>query len=206
MALPVLPLARMVTLRMGTLPSKFYAPYSVVIRSETQFAARKRAGKPPGRPGHRLWTLLLLSALALAMPAWAQSDEDDVLRAVQRAFDAMAAHDGVALYEIFLPEAAIVGVMPDGQRRGLRGDEFIQRSVSSQEKILERIWDAMVSVNSGVATLVAPYDFHRDGKFSHCGVDAVTLLKTSTGWRISHIFFTMVREGCPASPLGKPKP
>lgn len=148
----------------------------------------------------------LLAALLLSIPAWAQSDEGDVLKTVQRTFDAMAAHDGVALYEVFLPEATIAGVTPDGRRHVLRGDEFIQRSVSSQEKIQERIWDAMVSVNAGVATLVAPYDFHREGKFSHCGVDAVTLLKTSTGWRISHIFFTMVREGCPASPLGKPKP
>ena len=149
---------------------------------------------------------LLLATLGFSMPAWAQSDEGEVLKAVQRTFDAMAAHDGVALYEMFLPEATIVGVMPGGRTRSLRGDEFIQRSVSSQEKVQERIWDAMVSVNGGVATLVAPYDFHREGKFSHCGVDAVTLLKSSTGWRISHIFFTIQTRGCPASPLGKPKP
>lgn len=154
----------------------------------------------------RRWARMLLAAFFLSISSWAQSDEGDVLRAVQRTFDAMAAHDGVALYEAFLPEATIVGVMPDGSRRGMRGDEFIQRSVSSQEKVLERIWDAMVSVNGGVATLVAPYDFYRDGKFSHCGVDAATLQKTPAGWRISHIFFTVLTKGCPASPLGKPKP
>lgn len=154
----------------------------------------------------RLWARLLLAALVFSIPSWGQSDESEVLRAVQRTFDATAAHDGVALYELFLPEATILGVLPDGSRRSMRGDEFIQRSVSSHEKVLERIWDAMVSVNRDVATLVAPYDFHREGKFSHCGVDAVTLLKTPTGWRISHIFFTMRSKGCPASPLGKPKP
>jgi hypothetical protein len=153
----------------------------------------------------RAWMLALIFGMVLSGPGWAQAEEDAVLKAVQKTFDAMAAHDGVALYELFLPEATIVAVLPDGKLRSMRGDEFIQRSVSSQEKILERMWDAMVSVNGGVATLVAPYDFHREGKFSHCGVDAVTLLKTASGWRISHIFFTMVTEGCVASPLGKPK-
>ncbi|MCC6265651.1 MAG: nuclear transport factor 2 family protein [Bryobacterales bacterium] len=154
----------------------------------------------------QLRAALLFTAFILPIPALAQSDELEVLRTVQRAYDAMAAHDGVVLYEIFLPEATIAGVTPEGRREVIRGDEFIRRSVSSQEKIRERIWDAAVIVNAGVATLVAPYDFHRNGKFSHCGVDAVTLLKTSTGWRINHIFFTMVREGCPASPFGKLEP
>lgn len=156
---------------------------------------------------HRMrgWVMAMLLAAVFSGAAAAQSDEDAVLKVVQKTFDAMAAHDGVALYEVFLPEATIVAVLPDGKLRQIRGDEFIQRTVSSQEKILERMWDAMVSVNAGVATLVAPYDFHREGKFSHCGVDAVTLLKTPSGWRISHIFFTMVTEGCPASPLGKPR-
>lgn len=153
----------------------------------------------------RLCGALLCAALGFSLPAWAQSEESDVLRAVQRTFDAMAAHDGVVLYELFLPEATVVGEMPNGQRGNLRGDEFIRRSVSSQEKVQERIWDAMVSVNGGVATLVAPYDFHREGKLSHCGVNAFTLSRSPAGWRISHIFFTMRTRNCPASPLGKPK-
>lgn len=152
----------------------------------------------------RLVAQILAALLLLPLLAMGQSDEAQILKAVQQTFDAMAAHDGVALYESMLPEATIVASLPDGRMRSMSGDDFIKRSVSSQEKILERMWDAMVSVNGGVATLVAPYDFHREGKLSHCGVDAFTLLKTSGGWRITHIFFTMVTEGCPASPLGAP--
>lgn len=199
---------------MGAPHSRFYAPSSVVTRNRIRTPASNATSEPVSEPkGKRRnparvmrRAVPLLAALLLSIPAWAQSDEGDVLKTVQRTFDAMAAHDGVALYEVFLPEATIAGVTPDGRRHVMRGDEFIRRSVSSQEKIRERIWDAMVSVNADVATLVAPYDFHRNGKFSHCGVDAVTLLKTSAGWRISHIFFTMVREGCPASPFGKLEP
>ena len=146
-----------------------------------------------------------LLSLLCAPVLWAQSDESEVVATVQRTFDAMAAHDGVALYQLMLPEATIVAVLPDGTMRTLTGDEFIKRSVSSQEKVLERMWDTMVSVNAGVATLVAPYDFHRNGKRSHCGMDAVTLYKANERWRIVQIFFTMVTEGCPASPLGAPK-
>ena len=50
----------------------------------------------------------------------------------------------------------------------------------------------------------APYDFHRDGEFSHCGVDAFTLVRTESGWKISGGVYTVETEGCAPSPLGPP--
>ena len=39
-------------------------------------------------------------------------------------------------------------------------------------------------------------DFWRDGKFDHCGIDSVNLLKTAEGWRIAAIVFTTETTGC----------
>ena len=47
-----------------------------------------------------------------------------------------------------------------------------------------------------LATVWADYDFHFGKTFSHCGVDAVQLLKTAEGWKIVSIADTFVREGC----------
>jgi hypothetical protein len=41
------------------------------------------------------------------------------------------------------------------------------------------------------------YDFHLGDKFSHCGVDAFHLLKTSAGWKVVALSDTARREGCP---------
>jgi len=47
----------------------------------------------------------------------------------------------------------------------------------------------------------APYDFWRDGKFSHCGVDAFDLIKTDEGWKIAGGGYTLESK-CEPSPLG----
>jgi hypothetical protein len=41
------------------------------------------------------------------------------------------------------------------------------------------------------------YDFHLGTNFSHCGIDAFQLLKTSAGWKIVALSDTAQREGCP---------
>ena len=82
--------------------------------------------------------------------------------------------------------------------------QFAERLPAIQGKILERMWQPEVRIDGRMATLWAPYDFHRDGKHTHCGIDSVSLVKTSSGWKISGISYTVVTEGCPVSPLGAP--
>jgi hypothetical protein len=60
-------------------------------------------------------------------------------------------------------------------------------------------------VSGRVATVTAPYDFHLDGAFSHCGTDIFTLVNGPQGWRISGGVYTVIKQGCPPSPLGPPK-
>ena len=60
----------------------------------------------------------------------------------------------------------------------------------------ERAFNPQVRVSGTLATVWAEYDFHFGQAFSHCGVDAVQLLKTAQGWRIMSIADTFVREGC----------
>ena len=36
-----------------------------------------------------------------------------------------------------------------------------------------------------------PYDFYIDGKWSHCGVDAFTMLKSDGRWRIASLSWSV---------------
>jgi hypothetical protein len=56
-----------------------------------------------------------------------------------------------------------------------------------------------------MAVVTAPYDFYRNGAFSHCGIDLFELLETEDGWRISGGVYTVQRDACPPSPLGPPR-
>jgi hypothetical protein len=55
-------------------------------------------------------------------------------------------------------------------------------------------------VSGTLATIWADYDFHFGQTFSHCGVDAVQLLKTAEGWKIVSLADTFVLEGCERHP------
>jgi hypothetical protein len=152
-------------------------------------------------------SFVAIALLSLPRQARAQ-DSAAVVTVVQQLFDGMASRDTALLRKILLPGASIVSL---GSRSGapnvtMRTDaDFVKGMGSGTDKLLERIWTPTVMIRNAIATLWAPYDFHINGKFSHCGIDAFSLLKTADGWRIANITYTSERTGCEPSPLGEVK-
>ncbi|MFQ5529997.1 MAG: hypothetical protein ACE5FP_06550, partial [Gemmatimonadota bacterium] len=62
--------------------------------------------------------------------------------------------------------------------------------------LLERMWDPTVHIDGRLATVWTPYDFYRDGEFSHCGVDVFVIARTGDGWKIVSLVDTRRRAGC----------
>lgn len=123
------------------------------------------------------------------------ADRTAVLAAAQAFFAAMESHDGARLRQLMLPEALLVSTADDDSKEPPRvstADAFAERIGKSTEKLLERIWDPQVQVSGNLATLWAPYDFHRDGKLSHCGQDAFHLVRQNETWKIAVVSYTMV--------------
>jgi ketosteroid isomerase-like protein len=144
----------------------------------------------------RLYSLLLV---CLSLSA---ADREDVIAVVQRTFDAMAAHDGPAIESLFTKDARLVAIRDNGEFTSSDTAAFAARIGSSKAALRERMWKPKVHIDGPMATLRAEYDFHRDGRFSHCGVDTVSLVKTASGWKIASLVYTMITKGCAASPLG----
>ena len=131
-----------------------------------------------------------------------------VVAVVQRLFDAMAARDTAAARAILLPGAQFRAVRSDtavAAPRVQSDTAFLRQLATLSDRLLERMWAPVVHVDGPLATLWAPYDFHIDGRWSHCGVDAVTLARTTTGWRVAGFAYTVQRQGCAPSPLGAPR-
>ena len=66
------------------------------------------------------------------------------------------------------------------------------------------MWNPKVRVDGNIASLWTEYDFHCDGEFSHCGIDAFHLARVGGDWRIAMITYNVVPEKC-FSPLGPPR-
>ena len=133
------------------------------------------------------------------------SDEKDVVAAVQKLFDAMTAHDSDAARSVIVPEGRLFSANEAGKVSSQTLEEFAGRLSTSKAQMLERIWNPKVYVRGRIAHLWAEYDFHLTGKFHHCGVDSVSLVKSADGWKITGIEDTRETSGCTPSPLGPPR-
>lgn len=135
-------------------------------------------------------------------------DREAVLAVVQELFDAMAAGDVERVRAVLLPEGQWVSIRPgddgDDVVAVMPHREVIDQIGQARERWLERMWDPVVMMHGPLAVVWTPYDFHRDGTFSHCGMDAVTLVRTGTRWRIAGATYTVEPHGCLPSPLGPP--
>ena len=150
--------------------------------------------------------LLLGTAGSLRAQAPA-ADAAPVLASVQRLFDAMARHDTATARTLLLPGTRFTALPSDSapaRPRAQSDSAFLRMLATRPERLLERMWAPAVQVQGAIATVWAPYDFHIDGRWSHCGIDTITLLRTADGWQVAGLVYTVQRRGCAPSPLGAP--
>jgi hypothetical protein len=129
--------------------------------------------------------------------------EAEVIAVAQRLFDAMRTRDTAAVRGLFTPQGRVIGMGQQGGETAYRDrsvGEFIASVAASTEPLIERMWDAEVRISPPLATLWAPYDFHRGERFSHCGFDAFQMVRVNGEWRITALGYTMQAENCPPSP------
>ncbi len=155
--------------------------------------------------------VVFLVSACLCAPARGQGvdpskadDRSAVLAVVQGFFDTMTAKDAEAARRLLVPEGAFHSIRrQDGKavRRSFTNEAYLKDLPGTKQRLRERIWNPEVRIHGAVATVWAPYDFWRDGVFSHCGVDAFDLVRTDEGWKIAGGAYTVETE-CGPSPLG----
>lgn len=160
-----------------------------------------RAGA--GVPALFACTILLSAHAAPAMPQQPEPTgrEAEVLAAVHKLFESMQARDTAALRGVFDPVARLMNtVTRDGQTtvRVTTVDQFVNSiaSAPADRELNERIYAPEVRIDGTLATVWTFYTFHLGQQFSHCGVNAIQLLETSTGWRIVQLADTRRSVAC----------
>ena len=146
-------------------------------------------------------TLLLVipSATAAQGSSNAPDERAAVLAVVQRLWDAMKARDTAMARSVFDSSAMLSrAVTRNGEARVQLTpvSAFLEALSHATEPWNERMFAPEVRIDGSLATVWTEYDFHLGDKFSHCGVDAFQLLKTSAGWKIVALADTARREGC----------
>lgn len=152
--------------------------------------------------------VFLIGIIASTNSAYAQGvDTAGIRTTVQTFFNAMESNDTVTLRRLMAPglSFAVIAVAPQGARSRFSADSSFLRSIAgAKEKLLERMWNPTIHIDGPLAVVWAPYDFHIGSKFSHCGTDVFTLMKTDSGWLVVGLTYTVQRDKCQPSPLGPP--
>ncbi len=147
--------------------------------------------------------LLLFVTLGVTSTAAAQknADETAALAVVQDLFKGMRTKDTALMRSLFEPGARLTGIRTrqDGTTvlQTISADQFINFvAKDSRPDWTERAFDPRIQIEGTLAQIWAEYDFHFGQTFSHCGVDAVQLLKLNGKWLIVAIADTYQKDGC----------
>ena len=122
---------------------------------------------------------------------------------IENFFESINTGNGELLASLEVEGAQIFNIREDtvGKYEFVERSWFSAEDFSSDSQFTERYWDEELLISDALAIFWAPYDFHIDGEFSHCGIDALNLIKIDGEWKIGHAMWTIQRPGCEASPL-----
>lgn len=178
----------------GGAPSEFY------LENAREIARQRLA-----LSGYRLGRMLNQLFGKQPDPAATSEAEPAVLAVVKQILQAINTGDPDLARPILLEEAVVQSIRERDGRK-ITGQQtakqFLNGLKRGTDKWTERIWNPTVNIHGEIATVWAPYDFHINGAFSHCGTDIFNLIKTAEGWKVSALTYDVIKEGCAPSPLG----
>lgn len=142
--------------------------------------------------------------LGLLVPSAAQaqqSDSEAVLAVMQTLFDGMRKGDSAMVRSVFHPKLTTMATatLKDGVGvAGFGNMEGFVKAVGTPHAEMwdERIYNPEVRIDGNLATIWVEYSFFVGTKFSHCGVDALQLVKEGPAWKIVAIADTRRKTGC----------
>ncbi len=141
--------------------------------------------------------LSLLSFAAFTQTALA-TEEASIQATIQRFFDAIEKQD-TNLFKSTLDPAGQVWVQNRVKDPIQISSRFLGQDVGmlqGENRFLEKALHFDIKVHKGMAMAWVAYEFWRNGKFSHCGIDAFTLMHLEGQWRIMCLAYSVETSGC----------
>jgi hypothetical protein len=154
-------------------------------------------------------TLALLPVLLFAPVSGAQTGDAENKAAIAVADSVLVAlsrGDNATLKRLTLDSAIVGGAgVRNGVERLSLGAWARYTSRTGPSDFTERGFGATARVQDRVAQVWVPYDLYVGKTWSHCGVDAFTLLKSEGRWRVASLIYTIEQPpACEKHPAGPP--
>ena len=151
---------------------------------------------------HQFWVLSFVCLLAVQASAQSttislnsDAEKEAVKNVIKLTFKAMITADTVLLKSCFAPDAMLQVIQNQKDSvvvRTSKVSDFVA-SIGKQQpgSLDERSFDEIIYIDRELASAWAPYTFHRNGKFSHKGIDSFQFVKLKEGWKIQYLIYNM---------------
>jgi ketosteroid isomerase-like protein len=147
------------------------------------------------------------AAIAAAEVAGSSTPEDAVKAAADAFFAALRGDDKTALAAQMLTEGVIFvhnRMNPKARVDVVPVAKHLENWAKSPPGLDEVMAYDTVLIDGDMAQVWGPYRFTAGGKTTHCGINALSLVLTDSGWKVANTSFTMERpEFC--DELGAPE-
>ena len=123
---------------------------------------------------------------------------DSIMVPIKALFDGMRTRDTALMRSAFAPGALLAQPPRPGQPLAFETVDGFIATVSGAPAGPawdEKLYDPEIRVDGSLASVWTFYTFTA-GDYSHCGVDAMHLLRTPSGWKITTLADTRRRTGC----------
>lgn len=145
--------------------------------------------------------ILKFTAATIALipaPLVARSPTSEVIEvgnAAYNFFEAVNSDDKAALAEHMMPEGVIFvhnRMTPNAPRVDIVPvKDHLARWANSTTDVEEISFIDTVLVDGDMAQVWGPYYFNVAGKLSHCGINSLSMVRTTSGWKVANTSFTM---------------
>ncbi len=143
--------------------------------------------------------IMLFFMAALLLSAKGPGEKENIISVVNQFFAVMESRSVEDAKKILIPEGFSFSIREKEKGALLKASSFqvfMESLPNLKEHYKETMTNPKVLIHEHIAVLWADYKFYRDGKFSHCGVDAFSLIKTDDGWKIAGVIYTVEKTGC----------
>jgi hypothetical protein len=146
----------------------------------------------------RILLIIFLYNLLFFASAQSSTDEQHVRQVINTFFNALEKQDTATFYNLHMKGARFYIVSDRNDTIRTASRDISSFTFHKEDVLKERMRDTgvVIQIHDRIATVWAPYDIWVNDKFSHCGIDAFTLLKTPEGWKISSCSYTVETKGC----------
>lgn len=149
----------------------------------------------------QLSLLLLLIAFSTKAQEAFTGEQQKVYDVVMQMFDGMRAGDSTMVHKVFYNEVNLFTVFTNQSGDPVLHKGSLQKFLDAvgtphDAKWDEPIWNTEIKIDGELAQVWTDYAFYYGGKFTHCGVDAFQLFKSTEGWKVFHLTDTRKTNNC----------